>query len=319
MTGRVVCIAFDGVQSLDVNGPAEVFAAVGRRLARSPYRIVLASQGGGPRVMSTGIVVSTIDLASVRPRRSDTIVVAGGDEPAIRAAIADRVLLGWLARTAPRVARMTSVCSGAFLLAAAGILDGRRATTHWSACDRLGRLFPAVRVDRDAIFIEDGNVWTSAGVTTGIDMALAIVERDLGAGVADAIAADLVLYVRRPGFQSQFSDALVAQTTGSDPLGPAIAWARANLAAADVDALARRAGMSVRTLHRRCLDVLGVTPGKLLDKLRVEHARTLMAKRSSTKQLAARSGFGNATRMKRAFVRQLGISPRDYRMLHLAR
>jgi transcriptional regulator GlxA family with amidase domain len=209
------------------------------------------------------------------------------------------------------------VCSGAFVLAAAGILDGKRATTHWSAAGELARRYPAITVDSDAIFIRDGRVWTSAGVTTGIDMALAIVEDDLGRAVADDVAARLVLYMRRPGFQSQWSAALVAQTADSDPLGPAIAWARANLASADVDALARHAGLSVRTLHRRCLEQLATTPAKLIDRLRVENARTLLAtSRLPAKTLAAACGFGNPTRMNRAFERQLGIGPREYRILH---
>jgi transcriptional regulator GlxA family with amidase domain len=166
------------------------------------------------------------------------------------------------------------------------------------------------------IFVRDGAVWTSAGVTTGIDMALAIVEDDLGRALADEVAARLVLYIRRPGFQSQFSAALVAQTAG-DTLGPAIAWTRANLAIADTEALARRAGLSVRTLHRRCLAQLATTPARLIDKLRVEHARALLATGDlPAKALAAQCGFGNPTRMKRAFERELGIGPREYRVLH---
>jgi transcriptional regulator GlxA family with amidase domain len=314
---RVVIIAFDGVQTLDVTGPAEVFAAASRSTGRPVYRVIIASLGGGDRTTSCGMVVRTRELRRIVPRRSDTVVVAGGDDAPIRLALADPALLRWLRRAARVVQRTTSVCSGAFLLAAAGLLDGKRATTHWSACDELARRFPAITVDSNAIFLRDGAVWTSAGVTTGIDMALAIVEDDLGRAVADDVAARLVLYMRRPGFQSQFSAALVAQTTESDPLGPAIAWARANLARADVEALARRAGLSVRTLHRRCLERLATTPAKLIDKLRVEHARTLLATSSlPAKVLAAQCGFGNPTRMTRAFERQLGIAPRDYRVLH---
>jgi transcriptional regulator GlxA family with amidase domain len=261
--------------------------------------------------------VRTADLRRIRPGRRDTVVVAGGDADAIRRATTDRALLGWLRRAAPIAQRMASVCSGAFVLAAAGLLDGKRATTHWSACDELARRFPAVTVDGNAIFVRDGAVWTSAGVTTGIDMALAMVDDDLGRALADEVAARLVLYMRRPGFQSQFSAALVAQTTGADALGPAIAWTRANLATADIDALARRAGLSVRTLHRRCLEHLATTPAKLLDKLRVEHARSLLARSElPAKTLAAQCGFGNPTRMKRAFERELGIGPREYRVLH---
>lgn len=321
---RVVIIVFDGLQILDATGPAEVFANVGRRVVGEPvYDVVLASTGGGVRTASSGIALGTADLGAIRPRATDIVVVAGGGTDAIRAALADAALLRWLVRAHAVVQRMTSVCSGSFLLAAAGLLDGKRAATHWSAIEALARLFPRVEVDGNAIFIEQGKVWTSAGVTTGIDMALAIVEQDLGRAVADAVAANLVLYVRRPGFQSQFSDALVAQTAASDSLGPAIAWVRAHLGEADVATLAQRAKLSVRTLHRRCLELLGMTPAKLIDKLRVEHARALLGHAGPAgergplaKELAARAGFGNAARMSRAFVRELGMAPRDYQMLH---
>jgi transcriptional regulator GlxA family with amidase domain len=177
-----------------------------------------------------------------------------------------------------------------------------------------------VTVDRNAIFVREGSIWTSAGVTTGIDMALAMVEDDHGRAVANAVAGRLVLYVRRPGFQSQFSDALVAQSIGSDPLGEVIAWARGHLREADVERLARRAGLSLRTLHRRCQEHAGTTPAKLLDKLRVEYARMLLSTTSMpAKALAVASGFGSPARMKRAFQRELGIGPRDYKMLNASR
>jgi transcriptional regulator GlxA family with amidase domain len=314
---RVLVVAFDFAQTLDVAGPAEVFAAARRQLRKPVYDVQLLSPGGGPRQLSSWLRVDTGDLCRIQPRKSDIVVVAGGSEESIGPAMADARLLGWLRRAAPVVGRLTSVCSGAFILAAAGLLDGKRAATHWAGCDQLSQAFPAVQVDANAIFVRDGKIWTSAGVTTGIDMALAIVEEDHGRAVADGIAARLVLYVRRPGFQSQFSDALVAQRSASDPLGPAIAWARANLAKADVDLLAKKAGLSVRTLHRRCLQLLGTTPKKLLDKLRVEHARTLLEGRElGQKRLAAESGFGNPARLKRAFDRELGLAPRDYRTLH---
>ena len=199
-----------------------------------------------------------------------------------------------------------------------GLLDGKRATTHWSACDELARRFPRVCVDRNAIFVTDGATWTSAGVTTGIDMCLALVEDDHGRALADDIAARLVLYIRRPGYQSQWSDALV-ERTGHDPLGPTIAWARANLARADLETMARRAGLSLRTFHRRCLEQLSTTPAKLLDKLRVERARDLLAATDlPVKTLAARCGFSSPARMKRAFERELGLGPRQYRLLHPA-
>jgi transcriptional regulator GlxA family with amidase domain len=181
----------------------------------------------------------------------------------------------------------------------------------------LARLHRSVTVDREAIFVRDGPVWNSAGVSTGIDMALAMVEEDHGRQVADRVAAHLVLYARRPGFQSQFSEDLLAQTSASDPLGPLLAWVRGNLRAPlDAAQLARKGGLSVRSLQRHCLQTLDTTPAKLVEKLRVEQARTLLATTElGTKAIAARCGFGSASRMARAFSRALGVSPRECRML----
>jgi transcriptional regulator GlxA family with amidase domain len=314
---RIVVIAFEGAQTLDVTGPAEVFAAANRQIGRAEYIVTLSAMGGGTIRTSSGIVMAARDLRRIRPQGIDTVVISGGEDHAVAAAVRDAACVRWIRRASPFVRRMSSVCSGAFVLAATGLLDGKRATTHWSACDRLATFRPSVTVDRNAIFVSEGRFWTSAGVTTGIDMALAMVEQDHGCRVADGVAGRLVLYVRRPGFQSQFSDALVAQTSGADPLGGAIAWARAHLGKADVDRVARRAGVSPRTLHRRCLEHLGTTPAKLLDKLRVEHARTLLSSTSMpAKALAVACGFGNPVRMKRAFQRELGMGPREYAMLH---
>jgi transcriptional regulator GlxA family with amidase domain len=313
---RVVIVVLEGAQTLDVTGPAEVFAAAGRALGRPAYQITFASSGGGRRTLSCALVVDTRDLRTLRPRRDDIVVVAGGDDDPIRRAVGDPALLTWLRRAARIVHRLTSVCSGAFVLAAAGLLDGKRAATHWSACDQLAQLFPRIEVDRNAIYVEAGAIWTSAGVTTGIDMALALVEEAHGAAIADNVAARLVLYMRRPGYQSQWSDALVTQRAGAS-LAPAIAWARAHLGEADLDAIARRAGMSPRTFHRRCLDQLRTTPAKLLAKLRVERARDLLATSGlPAKSVAAACGFSSAVRMQRAFERELGLGPRAYRLLH---
>lgn len=316
MLDRVIFVVYDGLQTLDLVGPAEVFAGAARHDPSARREIVVASAGGRPVTSCWGCALASRALGRVRPRPSDVVIVVGGEEDAVRAALADASLTAWLRRAARVVRRIGSVCSGAFLLASAGVLDGLSAATHWSACERLAAFRPAVRVDRDAIFVQQGRVWTSAGVTTGIDMALAMIEQDHGRAVADAIAARLVLYARRPGFQSQFSDALVAQAEASDPLGTVIAWARTHLRKIDVEALAKRAGMSVRTFHRRCLAVLGETPAKLVEKLRVEHARTLLATSDvSGKELAAACGFGTTARMNRAFERSLGMSPASYRTL----
>lgn len=299
-----------------MTGPLEAFA--GAAQARpGAYRVVVASAGGRAVRSSSGLGLATAALARLRPGPRDTVLVAGGDEPGVRGAIADLRLTAWLRRAAPRVERLGSVCSGAFVLAAAGLLDGHRAATHWSSCDRLAQFRPAVTVDRDAIYVRSGRLWTSAGVTTGIDMALAMIEDDLGRDVADHAAARLVLYARRPGFQSQWSDALLAQAAGGQPLAPLIAWARTRLTDLDVPTLARQAGASVRTLHRRCQRALGTTPAKLIERLRVEHARALLADQPhrAVKEVAAAAGFVDGAQLARAFRRTLGTRPREYRLL----
>jgi transcriptional regulator GlxA family with amidase domain len=312
---RVVLIASPGVQLLDLTGPLEAFAGAAQHRPGA-YRWVVASPGGGAITSSSGVVVTTRALGGVRPTARDTVLIAGGDEAGVRGAIADRRLRAWLVRAAPVVERLGSVCSGAFVLAATGLLDGQRAATHWSACDRLAAFRPALTVDRDAIYVRTGRLWTSAGVTTGIDMALAMIEDDLGREVADAAAARLVLYARRPGFQSQWSDALLAQARSGDPLAPGIAWARAHLLGLDVPRLARQLGWSVRTLHRRCQATVGTTPAKLIERLRVERARELLASgERAVKQVAAAAGFADVAQLARAFRRTLGTRPRDYRLL----
>jgi transcriptional regulator GlxA family with amidase domain len=314
---RIVIVAFDQVQTLDAAGPAEVFAAAERQTGRKLYDVVLASTGGRTLTSSSGFVVRSRDLLRIRPTRSDTVIVAGGEETPVTSAMKDERLIAWLQRAHKRVRRIGSVCSGAFVLAHAGLLDGRRAATHWLACDRLASFRPAVEVDRNAIFVRDGKVWTSAGVTTGIDMALAMVEEDHGKEIADGIASRLVLYVRRPGFQSQFSDALVAQIESKNALAPAITWARSHLSTLTVERFAKAAGLSMRTLHRRCLDHVGTTPAKLIERLRVEHARTLLSTtQQPVKSVAASCGFGRDDRMRRAFERSLGMGPAQYRHLH---
>jgi transcriptional regulator GlxA family with amidase domain len=312
---RIILVAFPGIQTLDVAGPGEVFGTAARLFPEVRYQIVLASRAGGIVETTCGFCIRTKKLDQIRVRADDTVLVSGGKDDAIRAALADAKLVDWL-RAARPARRVGSVCSGAFVLARAGWLDGRRAATHWSACDRLAQYRPATEVDRNAIFIRDGKVWTSAGVTTGIDMALAMLEDDHGRAVADRVAAQLVLYARRPGFQSQFSEALLAQVQTGDPLGDVITRARSQLRSLDVPRLAKLAGLSGRTLHRRCREHLGITPAKLVERLRVEHARTLLSTTErSLKTIANESGFSSAERMRRAFERELGVRPRDVRVL----
>src|SRR5262249_48020619 len=228
MARRVVLVGFDGADGLDLFGPAEVFYGAGRRLRAPAYSVVVAAPAGGRTLqLPSGIAVAARALAALRPQAEDTVLVVGGEDHAMDVAASSRGLVQWLARAGRIVRRVGSVCDGAFILAHAGILAGRRVATHWSSCHRFARLPPGIDADREAIFVRDGRVWTSAGVTTGIDMALAMVEEDHGRRLADSVAAHLVLYARRPGFQSQFSEELVAQASASDPFGPVVTWLRA--------------------------------------------------------------------------------------------
>jgi transcriptional regulator GlxA family with amidase domain len=314
---KIVIVAFDGAQSLDVTGPAEVFAHAAREPGGRPYQVVVAARGRRQVRTSSGLTLAVTPLERLRCGRADTVLVAGGNEAAVRAASSDARLLAWLARHADRTRRIGSVCSGAFVLAAAGVLDARTVATHWSAVERLREFRPAVRVDGDAIFVRDGRVWTSAGITTGIDMSLAIVEEDCGRRVADRVSAHLVLHARRPGFQSQFSDVLAAQARRDDPLSGVLGWASQRLASLDVEALARQAAVSVRTLHRLCARTLRTTPAKLIERLRSDHARVLLATTGlSLKEISARCGFRDGAQLTRSFTRCFGVSPRAYRLLH---
>ena len=306
-----VIVAFDGVQSLDVTGPWEVLHTADRH-AGSPRRLLLASLDGGPVRSESGIEISAdVSLASLE--RVDTLVVAGGE--GTRAAVGDARLIAEIARLAAGARRTASVCSGAFLLAEAGLLDGRRATTHWSRCESLARRYPAVTVEPDSIFVRDGSVLTSAGVTAGIDLALALVEDDLGRDVALRAARQLVVYARRPGGQSQFSVQLSHQLAEREPVRELQAWIADHLDGdLSVAALAGRMHLSERQLSRVFGAELGATPADYVERLRVERARSMLeTDGASLESVASRCGFGGAEVMRRAFHRRLGASPSDYR------
>ncbi|MCE4226815.1 GlxA family transcriptional regulator [Methylobacterium sp. C25] len=308
-------LAFEGVQVLDVTGPLQVFASANEHLAKAgqapAYRLrVVAKQTKGI-ISSAGLVLAPEPLPAVGDA-VDTLIVAGG--PGVEAATADPELIDWLRDRSSHARRVASVCTGAFLAAAAGILDGRRAVTHWSFCNALARRFPAVRVESDPIFLRDGSVWTSAGVTAGIDLALALVEEDLGGEIALAVARYLVVFLKRPGGQAQFSAALSLQTAG-DRFEALHHWVRANLASdLSLGTLAAQAGMSERSFSRRYLEETGVTPARAVERLRVEAARQMLTDtRQPVKRIGQLCGFGSEETMRRSFLRQLASAPQDYR------
>jgi transcriptional regulator GlxA family with amidase domain len=310
---RIVVVVYPNLQSLDAVGPIEVFSTANREAGRAEYTTEVVATTGSTVRATSGIVLAVDHrLGGVRGD-IDTLMVAGGDGTA--EAMGDRPLIDGVLRLAGRSRRVTSVCSGAFILAEAGILDGRRATTHWSWCDALAERYPAVTVESDPIFVRDGNVYTSAGVTAGMDLALALVEDDLGRDIALAVARRLVLFLRRPGNQSQFSAQLAAQVAQRDTLRDLQQWI-ADHPAADltVAMMAERAGMSDRNFARCFKDEVGVTPGRYVECVRIEVARRLLEESDETvARVATASGFGTAETMRRVFIRSLRIGPTEYR------
>lgn len=308
----IVILAFDGFQPLDAIGPNEVFAG-GERLRAGTYDVILASLDGGlVRAESGPVALDTVAVSEL-PLRLDTLVVAGGF--GARRAAGDGELVGAVRQLAARSRRVTSVCTGAFLLAAAGVLDGRRAATHWAYADRLAATYPAVAVERDPIFLHDGSCWTSAGVTAGIDLALALVADDLGDDAARTIAQWLVMFVRRPGGQSQFSAPLSIPPAADPPIRRVQDWIPDHLADdLSVAALARLAGMSERHFARRFREELGTTPAAHIETMRVEAAKQLLLRGDvPIGEIASRCGFGAVETFHRVFRRSTGTTPHRYR------
>jgi transcriptional regulator GlxA family with amidase domain len=306
---RVVFVVFDGFQPLDLTGPHEVFHSAGDDYVCE----VVAPRAGPVRSVSGLLVHAGHGVADLGPAGIDTLVVVGGR--GVDQARQDEALVSWIAAAAAGARRVASVCSGAFLLAAAGLLDGRRVTTHWAREQQLAREHPEVRVDCEPIFVRDGPVWTSAGVTAGMDLALALVEDDLGRDVAHAVARQLVLFLRRPGGQSQFSVALWSRQPATDPVRAAVTAIHADPGARhDISGLAAHAGLSPRHLQRRFTAELGVPPAAYVERVRIEAAqRALTEGDEPVEAIARRYGFTTAETLRRTFHRRLGIAPSEYR------
>lgn len=308
-------LTYPAMLLLDVAGPVQVFASANDLAVNAggspPYRLRVVAQDGQGTTASAGVTLAAAPLTKVG-EALDTLLVVGG--PGAESAAENPVLLDWVRRRAARARRVASVCTGAFLLAAAGLLDGRRAVTHWKDCARLASRYPAVRVDPDPIFVRDGRVWTSAGVTAGIDLALALVEEDLGRSMALAVARHLVVFLKRPGGQAQFSAALALQVA-EDRFGALHDWINDHLSGdLSLSVLADRAGMSERSFSRHYAEATGQTPARAVERLRVEAARRLLSEsRVPVKTIARRCGLGSEETMRRSFLRLLSVTPRDYR------
>jgi len=315
---QVAILVYPGVQSLDFAGPLEVFAGAQRLIEESDrrergYELKLLSVDGRPLETSSGLTVTPHASLASAPAKIDTLIVAGGH--GCMEAAADRVLLEWISQVSAAARRTASVCTGAFLLAAAGLLDGRRATTHWASAAELAARYPTVDVDPEPIFLRDGPIWTSAGVTAGMDLALALVEEDLDRDAALAIARHLVLFLRRPGNQSQFSATLSAQAPAREPLREVQRYVLENPASElSVEALADRACMSPRHFARAFRAESGVTPARYVEQVRLEAARRRLEDTPEPiAAVALACGFGTPETMRRVFLRALEVGPAEYR------
>ncbi|WP_327243089.1 GlxA family transcriptional regulator [Streptomyces sp. NBC_01320] len=310
MTQRsVLVVLFGGVQSLDVTGPMEVFAGAAR-FPDVTYDLRTASLDGAPVRTSVGLtLVPDGSLGDAEPPH--TLLVPGGQGTRHP----DPALVDWLRTQAPHAERLVSVCTGALLLAAAGLLDGHRVTTHWVVAEHLARAYPDVEVDPDPIFVRDGKLATSAGVTAGIDLSLALVEEDFGRQVALTVARHLVVFLRRPGNQAQFSAQLTAQSARREPLREVQHWITEHPDDdLSVDALAARARLSPRHFARAFQTETGMTPGRYVDRVRIEHARRLLEDTTDGVAGIARTcGYGTPEAMRRAFIKTLGTAPAEYR------
>lgn len=319
----IVVPAFERAQLLDVSGPVQTFASANEIVAEAsgepPYRIAVVSRRGGPIYTSSGLPLVTQPAGrTVGAARIDTLIIPGG--PGVHEALKDKHMITWVRQQSGHARRVASVCTGAFLLAEAGLLDGRRATTHWKSCGRLQERYPQIHVEHDPIYVNDGKIWTSAGVTAGIDLALALIEADLGRSIAMRVARQLVVFLNRPGGQSQFSAPLEAQAAAADGnapnhFAPLHGWIAGHLTGdLRVERLAERAGMSPRTFARVYAGTMGVTPARMVEKIRVEAVRRILEETNMPiKRIAAECGFGQEERMRRAFARQVGTTPAEYR------
>lgn len=321
MARRLVFLIYPGFELMDHAGPVSVFATASRiRLERgqpAPYEILTCSAQGGLIGSGSGVTVTALPAASYRPRGTDTLLVVGAGESPLTAAVTDPVLLSLLRDHGPEVARWGSICSGTFLLAATGAIEGRRVATHWMGCERLARQHPEIVVDEQALYVVDGTLWTSAGVSTGIDMALEMVRRDEGSELMLAIARRLVLYAHRPGHQSQFSDLLSQQAKVADGFGDLLAWLEANLHhPIRVEDMAAQMQQTGRTFHRRFSEAFGQSPARYLEDLRLQRARGLLGEGARVKQAAAAVGFRSEAAFRTAFEARFGVTPSMARQVH---
>lgn len=312
-TSTIGLLAYDDMQALDLAGPLDVFGAANARRDGTPfYRLCIIGLDAVAVRAENGLTITPTHALADAPQL-DTLLIPGG--LGSRVINADARLLAWLRERAATTRRMVSVCTGAYVLAATGLVDGRRVTTHWRFADDLERRYPALRVEADRLFLRDGRFATSGGLSAGMDLALALVQEDLGAAVALAVARDLVMYVKRPGNQAQFSAPLAAQTRGKGRMPELVDWLLAHLGETlTVERMAAEAAMSERHFRRTCVETFGVAPARLVERLRLEQACIQLTQGTgSVARIAADVGFNSADAFRRAFRVRYGASPGEYR------
>jgi transcriptional regulator GlxA family with amidase domain len=314
---NIALLVFDGIQILDATGPASVFSAANDAVGAPFYRVHILSPDGGLIQSNSSITIDSRPISSVTPRSVDTMLISGGTEAKVIEFAAIQSVRRWVLKTSTLARRYGSICTGAFALGEFGLIDAKQVATHWSSCAELSANYPEAKVDANALYVEDGNLWTSAGVTTGIDMSLTMVANDLGHEIADSIAKRLVLYARRPGYQSQFSSVLKAQIDSRTPFSDLISWMKENLSEnLDVPTLAARSMMSDRTFYRKFTNAVGETPAFFVETIRLDHAKQLLTTSLSLKEVATKAGYLNAAQFSKAFDRRYGVSPSLFRVLN---
>ncbi len=314
---QIALIAFDGFQILDITGPASVFSAANDALGKPYYQVVTISAKGGLVSSHSGISIQSQSYKSSKLAPIDSLLIAGGSADGLEALSRNEPFMKWIKQTVQRTRRYGSVCTGAFVLGHLGLLKKKKVATHWDSCEKLATLYPEAEVDANALFINQGKLWTSAGVTTGIDMSLEMVTHDLGAEIANIIAKRLVLYAKRPGFQSQFSPLLKAQSNAEPQFLKLVEWLRGHLDQnIDIPRMAEKMAMSERTFYRKFTKRFGETPRDYLEKLRLDNVRILLTSKASLKQIALVNGYSTASQLTKAFERQYGIGPAVFRKMH---
>jgi len=316
-SSNIIFFIYPGFELLDLSGPVSAFSNANDLCETAPYKIKVVSITGGLIESDSAIAVNTLAANSVRIGRADSVLVVGGNYSAIRAASTNSDIQLWLKKTCGQALRFGSICSGAFILAASDLLDNRSCTTHWLGAKQLQNMYPAANVEPESIYVNDGKLWTSAGVTTGLDMALEMVRQDLGNTIMTDVAKRLVVYAHRPGNQSQFSHLLNLQSRSDNTYSDLLAWIDDNIdQTINVVQMAEYMCMSERTFYRKFTAAFDITPSKYIEEVKLERAKVLLEKALSVSQVSEAVGFKSESAFRARFESRFGLTPAMHKRLH---